>query len=57
MALKWLLHQDAVSSVIIGAKKMQQLTDNIVAGDDSWQLTDEHVGLPFVTHLCTEGQE
>ena len=41
IALKWLLHQDMVSSVIIGAKKMEQLVDNMGAGDDSWKLTDE----------------
>jgi aryl-alcohol dehydrogenase-like predicted oxidoreductase len=43
IALKWLLHQDMVSSVIIGAKKMEQLTDNMGAGDDSWKLTDEQL--------------
>ena len=39
VALKWLLHQQTVSSVIIGAKKMEQLIDNVLAGDDSWQLS------------------
>jgi len=29
MALAWLLHQPAVTSVIIGAKKMEQLEDNL----------------------------
>ncbi|MDM0043281.1 aldo/keto reductase [Variovorax dokdonensis] len=31
VALAWLLHQDAVSSVIIGAKRIEQLEDNIAA--------------------------
>ena len=29
LALAWLLHQDAVTTVIIGAKKMEQLEDNL----------------------------
>ncbi|HLZ20066.1 MAG TPA: aldo/keto reductase, partial [Smithellaceae bacterium] len=31
VALAWLLHQPAVTSVIIGAKKMDQLEDNLLA--------------------------
>jgi aryl-alcohol dehydrogenase-like predicted oxidoreductase len=31
IALAWLLHQDAVTSVIIGAKSMEQLEDNLNA--------------------------
>ena len=31
VALAWLLHQEAVSSVIIGAKRLEQLEDNIAA--------------------------
>jgi len=31
IALAWLLHQPAVTSVIIGAKKPEQLADNIAA--------------------------
>ena len=31
IALAWLLHQPAVSSVIVGAKRVEQLTDNIAA--------------------------
>lgn len=31
LALAWLLHQKAVSSVIIGAKRMEQLEDNLKA--------------------------
>ena len=31
IALAWLLHQPAVTSVIIGAKRVEQLDDNIAA--------------------------
>lgn len=31
IALAWLLHQDAVTSVIVGAKRTEQLDDNIAA--------------------------
>jgi aryl-alcohol dehydrogenase-like predicted oxidoreductase len=31
IALAWLLHQDAVTSVIVGAKRLEQLDDNIAA--------------------------
>ncbi|KEO60490.1 aldo/keto reductase [Thioclava indica] len=31
IALAWLLHQDAVTSVIVGAKRVDQLADNIAA--------------------------
>ncbi|WP_404710763.1 aldo/keto reductase [Sphingomonas sp. MMS24-J13] len=46
IALSWLLHQPVVSSVIIGAKRLDQLTDNIAAcdvsltGDELAQLGD-----------------
>jgi aryl-alcohol dehydrogenase-like predicted oxidoreductase len=33
LALAWLLHQKVVSTVIIGAKKMEQLDDNLTAVD------------------------
>ncbi|TDN38175.1 aldo/keto reductase [Hymenobacter sp. UV11] len=33
LALAWLLHQKVVSTVIIGAKKMEQLEDNLTAVD------------------------
>ena len=42
VALKWLLQQEVVSSVIIGAKTLAQLEDNMGAGT-SWKLTDEQV--------------
>jgi aryl-alcohol dehydrogenase-like predicted oxidoreductase len=31
IALAWLLHQRAVTTVIVGAKKVEQLDDNIAA--------------------------
>ena len=46
VALAWLLHQPHVTSVIIGAKKMSQLKDNLQAvevkldTDDLKQLDD-----------------
>ena len=33
MALAWLLHQDGVTSVIVGARKLEQLEDNLAAVD------------------------
>jgi aryl-alcohol dehydrogenase-like predicted oxidoreductase len=33
LALSWLLHQPVVSSVIIGAKRIDQLDDNLKAVD------------------------
>jgi aryl-alcohol dehydrogenase-like predicted oxidoreductase len=39
VALAWLLRQDVVTSVIVGAKKVEQLTDNIAA--TSLALTTE----------------
>lgn len=31
VAISWLLHQPVVTSVVIGAKRMEQLEDNIAA--------------------------
>lgn len=39
VALAWLLHQPAVSTVILGAKRVDQLTDNLGAAD--LVLTDD----------------
>ena len=39
IALAWLLHQKVVSSVIVGAKRMDQLEDNLEAANVS--LTEE----------------
>ncbi len=33
VALAWLLHQDGVTSVIVGARKLEQLEDNLAAVD------------------------
>ncbi len=41
IALAWLLHKDAVTSVIIGAKRMDQLEDNF--GSVDLTLTDDEV--------------
>ena len=41
VALAWLLHQKAVSSVIIGARRVDQLEDNIAASDV--ELTGEEL--------------
>jgi aryl-alcohol dehydrogenase-like predicted oxidoreductase len=39
IALAWLLHQKVVSSVLVGAKRIEQLEDNLQAVNVS--LTDE----------------
>ncbi|MCC0031181.1 MAG: aldo/keto reductase, partial [Brucellaceae bacterium] len=53
VALAWLLHQKAVTSVILGAKRVDQLTDNIGAADVS--LTDDDLAaLDAVTRLPAE---
>lgn len=51
IALAWLLHQPVVSSVIIGAKRQDQLDDNIAAttirlSDDELQQLDAVSALP-----------
>jgi aryl-alcohol dehydrogenase-like predicted oxidoreductase len=40
VALAWLLHQPAVTSVIIGAKRTEQLTDNLAAVDVTLSAED-----------------
>ena len=53
VAIAWLLHQKAVTSVIVGAKRTDQLTDNIGAVDVS--LSDEDLSsLDEVTALQAE---
>jgi aryl-alcohol dehydrogenase-like predicted oxidoreductase len=42
IAIAWLLHQKVVTSVIIGAKRVEQLTDNIAA--TAITLSDEELG-------------
>ena len=51
IALAWLLHQPAVTSVIIGAKRAEQLQDNIAAtairlSDDELRQLDAVSALP-----------
>ncbi|WP_323119085.1 aldo/keto reductase [Burkholderia alba] len=53
IALAWLLHQEVVTSVIIGAKRPEQLADNIAA--TAVQLTgDELAALNAVSALPAE---
>ena len=53
VALAWLLHQPVVSSVIIGAKTVDQLTDNL--GSVSLRLTDDDLAkLDEVSRLPEE---
>ena len=42
MSLRWCLQKDFIPSVIIGAKTVQQLEENMAAGT-GWKLTDEEV--------------
>jgi aryl-alcohol dehydrogenase-like predicted oxidoreductase len=51
IALAWLLHQPQVTSVIVGAKRPEQLADNLAAtqvhlGADELQALDEVSRLP-----------
>ncbi len=43
IAIAWLLHQKAVTSVIIGAKRVEQLDDNIAAA--TVKLNDEEISM------------
>ena len=53
IAIAWLLHQPAVTSVIIGAKRLDQLDDNLAAVDVT--LSDDELGrLDDVSRLCVE---
>ncbi|MFD0982079.1 aldo/keto reductase [Tropicimonas aquimaris] len=53
VALAWLLHQKVVTSVILGAKRVDQLTDNIGAADVSLSAEDL-AALDAVTRLPEE---
>jgi aryl-alcohol dehydrogenase-like predicted oxidoreductase len=53
LALAWLLHQPAVSSVIIGATTLTQLTDNLGAASVTF-TSDELQQLDTVSQLPTE---
>ncbi len=53
VALAWLLHQKVVTSILVGAKRVDQLTDNI--GSTEVTLTDEELAsLDTVTKLPAE---
>jgi len=53
IALAWLLHQKAVTSVIIGAKRVEQLDDNIAATQVKLN-DDELAALDEVSQLASE---
>ena len=53
VALAWLLHQPAVTSVIIGAKRLDQLDDNL-ASVDLALVADEVEKLDAVSALPVE---
>jgi len=53
LALGWLLHQKVVTSVIIGAKKMEQLNDNLKSIDITFS-PDELLKLDEVSKLSVE---
>ncbi|SNT05117.1 aldo/keto reductase [Tropicimonas sediminicola] len=53
VALAWLLHQKVVTSVILGAKRVDQLIDNIGAADVSL-AAEELAALDAVTRLPAE---
>jgi aryl-alcohol dehydrogenase-like predicted oxidoreductase len=42
VALAWVLHKPAITSIIIGAKSIEQLADNVAATD--LKLTDAEIG-------------
>lgn len=44
VALRWLIQKKIVSSVIFGAKTLQQLDDNLGASS-GWELTEEEVNI------------
>ena len=51
VAIRWLLHQSAVSSVVIGAKTLSQLEDNCAAGFNNWTLNEDQVFPAFIYYL------
>jgi aryl-alcohol dehydrogenase-like predicted oxidoreductase len=53
VALAWLLHQPVVTTVIIGAKKQEQLQDNLKAVDVAF-TEDELAQLDQVSQLASE---
>lgn len=53
VALAWLLHQPVVTSVLVGAKRVEQLTDNLGAVDVELSA-DDLDALGKVTELPLE---
>ena len=53
LSLAWLLHQQAVTTVIIGAKKIEQLEDNLKAVDVKFTV-DELQKIDAVSNLSPE---
>ena len=53
IALAWLLHQNAVTSVIVGAKRIDQLRDNLLAAQIRFSA-DELAALDEVSRLPAE---
>ena len=47
VALRWLLQTEPVTSVIIGAKTLDQLNSNLEAGT-GWKLTEEQVSIKLL---------
>ena len=44
MAIRWLLQQDIVSSVVVGSTSVDQLEDNIGAAK-GWELSPQEVNM------------
>jgi aryl-alcohol dehydrogenase-like predicted oxidoreductase len=53
IALAWLLHQEVVTTVIVGAKRIEQLDDNIAATNVKLN-DDELAALDEVSQLASE---
>jgi aryl-alcohol dehydrogenase-like predicted oxidoreductase len=53
IALAWLLHQPVVTSVIVGAKRIEQLDENLKATDVRLN-SDELAALDEISHLPRE---
>jgi aryl-alcohol dehydrogenase-like predicted oxidoreductase len=53
VALAWLLHQNVVTSVILGARRVDQLTENLAATEVSLSVEDL-AALGAVTELSEE---
>ena len=47
MALRWLLQQEVVPSIVFGARTMEQL-ESVIEVSSGWELTDEEVSYFFL---------